>query len=297
MGGARGIVAYNPPMWRQGIYFWSSFAVAFLFCLGYLLSGSGTAGEEIPLERCGRLPVLTVSVKSETLRFLVDTAATSVLNIESFRGGQMTAIPVTSFTGTSLTSARQVTLPEFVLGGYRLNNLRLPAIDLSPIAEACGGQIDGILGLDLLEEMGATLDLKNRVALMETPSDKSEKAIQKEFLRGHRVCMEAFNSGDRDSVADCLDPQVALFTASNEVRGREAVIDYLQDRYFKADPPARFDLQVRDSRFLGDAVWFGYDLTISLPEGSIKARGMAICRKSQGRWRLLNMHNSFEKKS
>jgi hypothetical protein len=108
--------------------------------------------------------------------------------------------------------------------------------------------------------------------------------------------MEAFNSGDRDLVANCLDPQVALFTASHEVRGREAVIDYLQDRYFKAAPPARFDLQVRDSRFLGDAVWFGYDLTISLPEGSIKARGMAICRRSQGRWQLLNMHNSFEEK-
>jgi hypothetical protein len=98
-------------------------------------------------------------------------------------------------------------------------------------------------------------------------------------------------------VANCLDPQVALFTASNEVRGRDAVIDYLQHRYFKTAPPAHFDLQVRDSRFLGDAVWFGYDLTISLPEGILKAKGMAICRKSQGSWRLLNMHNSFEEQS
>jgi len=290
-------VAYNSSMWRQGSYELKFFAVAFLFCLGELLSGPTPGVEEIPIERCGRLPVITVSVQGKALRFLVDTAATSVLNIKSFAGGQMTAIPVTSFTGTSLTSARQVILPEFVLGGYRLHDLRLPAIDLSPIVEACGGQIDGILGLDLLEEMGATLDLKNRVAIMGSPVDKSEETIQKEFLKGHRICMDAFNSGDRDSVADCLDPQVALFTGSNEVRGRKAVIDYLLHRYFKAEPPARFDLQVRDSRFLGDAVWFGYDLTISLPEGTIKAKGMAICRRSQGRWRLLNMHNSFEEKS
>jgi hypothetical protein len=282
--------------WR-GSYSLRFSRIVFLFCLGALPGGTALAAEEIPIERCDRLPVITVSVQGKSLRFLVDTAAMSVLNIKSFAGGQMTAIPVTSFTGTSLTSARQVTLPELVLGGYRLYNLRLPAIDLSPIVEACGGQIDGILGLDLLEEMGATLDLKNRVALLESPDDESEETLQEEFLEGHRICMDAFNSGDRDSVVNCLDPQVALFTASNEIRGREEVIDYLQHRYFKTAPPARFELEVSDSRFLGDAVWFGYDLTISMPEGTIKAKGMAICRRSQGRWRLLNMHNSFEVKS
>jgi hypothetical protein len=87
---------------------------------------------------------------------------------------------------------------------------------------------------------------------------------------------------------------VALFNASNEVRGRESVIDYLGGRYFELDPPARLEIKVRDSRFLGDAVWFGYDLVINMPDGMLAAKGMAICRKSGGRWRLLNMHNSFE---
>jgi hypothetical protein len=203
----------------------------------------------------------------------------------------MTAIQVTSWTGTSLTSARQVFLPELVLGSQRIRNLRLPAIDLSPIAEACGGRIDGILGVELLEEFGATLDLKKRVALM---GAENEELKQTELLENHETCLTAFNHGDRDAVANCLDSQVALFTASNEVRGKEAVIDYLQHRYFDLDPPARFELEVRDSRFVGDAVWFGYDLTITLPDRSMAAKGMAICRRSEGNWRLLNMHNSFE---
>jgi hypothetical protein len=75
------------------------------------------------------------------------------------------------------------------------------------------------------------------------------------------------------------------------------VIEYLQQRYFNLNPPADFAMQMRDSRFLGDAVWFGYDLTITLPEGIMSARGMAICRRSNGSWQLLNMHNSFEDRS
>ena len=265
------------------------FVLLLLFCRTGL-----TRGEEIPIERCDRLPVITVSVQGKPLKFLVDTAATSMLNINSFAGGQMTAVEVTSWEGTSLTSARQVVLPDLVLGGYRLHDLSLPAIDLSPIAKACGGPIDGILGVDLLEEMGATLDLKNRVALMGQDTRDGEEGEQEGFRREHRACLDAFNRGDRNAVLDCLDPQVALFTASNEVRGRESVINYLRGRYFGLDPPARLQIKVRDSRFLGDAVWFGYDLSINMPEGMLAARGMAICRKSEGRWRLLNMHNSFE---
>jgi len=275
---------------------WRTSCQLYIFLIVFLSCPAGaTAGvEEIPIESCDRLPVITVSVQGKPFRFLVDTAATSMLNIKSFAGGDMTAIQVTSWTGTSLTSARQVALPELSLGSYRLSNLRLPAIDLSPIAEACGGRIDGILGVDLLEEMGATLDLKNRVALMASPDTQEEESRRKELLEGHEICIDAFNRGDPDSIKHCLDPQVALFTGSSEVRGREAVIEYLQQRYFNLDPPADFDMQMRDSRFLGDAVWFGYDLTITLPDGRMSAKGMAICRRSNGSWQLLNMHNSFE---
>jgi len=48
---------------------------------------------------------------------------------------------------------------------HKLRDLKLPAVDLSPIGNTCGGQVDGILGVDLLDQMGMTIDLKHRVAI------------------------------------------------------------------------------------------------------------------------------------
>ena len=68
-----------------------------------------------------------------------------MLNLKSFSSGRSKEIEVTSWSGTAATSAREVFLPEVLLGNHRLKDLRLPAIDLSPIGNACGGKIDGIL--------------------------------------------------------------------------------------------------------------------------------------------------------
>src|SRR5713101_7072384 len=125
-----------------------------------------SAAEEIPLERCDYLPVVTVKIDKTDMRFLVDTAATTMLNLKSFSSGRSKRISITSWSGTAATSAREVSLPELALGGHRLRDLKLPAIDLSPIGNACGGRIDGILGIDLLDEMGVTIDLKRQVALL-----------------------------------------------------------------------------------------------------------------------------------
>ncbi len=255
--------------------------------------------EEIPLERCDRLPVVQVRIDGEEMRFLVDTAATTILNLKSFsqKGSKEIRRAVSSWSGTASTSAREVALSELVLGSYRLRRLNLPAIDLSPIGKACGGQIDGILGVDLLEKMGATLDLKRWIALIGSEATSAtEEARLEEFRTSQRACIAAFNRADAHFFEGCIDPQVVLFTPWGEVRGRGEMLDYLRRRYFSLDPPARIELRVRDFRLLGDAAWYGYDYTMKLPEGLIKARGMAICRKSGGRWRMLNMHNSLVQK-
>lgn len=75
------------------------------------------------------------------MRFLLDTAATSMLNLKSFSSGRSKEIQVTSWSGTAATSAREVFLPEMLFGDHRLRDLRLPAIDLTPIGNACGGII------------------------------------------------------------------------------------------------------------------------------------------------------------
>jgi hypothetical protein len=253
--------------------------------------------EEIPIERCDRLPMVVARVDGMAMRFLLDTAATSMLNLESFARGRSKEIQVSSWTGTAVTSAREVTLSELALGSYRLRNLKLPAINLSPLAKACGGPIDGILGVDLLERMGATIDLKNRVALLgqESPPE-TERARLEEFRASQRACIEAFNRADADSFENCLDPEVVLFTPWAEVRGRQAMLEHLRERYFALDPPAHIEIRPRDFRLLGDAILFGYEYTLRLSDSVVEARGMAICRKSDGRYRLLNMHNSVVQK-
>lgn len=47
-------------------------------------------------------------------------------------------------------------MPELAIGTHALHDVRLPAIDLSPLTKACGKRIDGILGVDLLDKMGVT---------------------------------------------------------------------------------------------------------------------------------------------
>lgn len=76
------------------------------------------------------------------MRFLVDTAATTMLNLKSFSGGRLKEIQVSSWSGMAATSAREVSIPDLAVGGHHLRDLKLPAIDLSPIGNACGGPID-----------------------------------------------------------------------------------------------------------------------------------------------------------
>lgn len=273
---------------------WSKLGLTVLLTSVALQGQDPSSTTEIPLEHCDVLPVVTVLTGGQEMRFLVDTAATSMLNLKSFATGTLKEVEVSSWTGTTATSAREVTLKELVLGNYRVRGLRLPAIDLSPIGKACGGQIDGILGIDLLDRLGATIDLKQQIALFDVGGAKaSDDTPLEEFLAVQQDCIAAFNRADAAFFENCIDPEVVLFTPWGEVEGRQQMLDYLQRRYFSRDPPARIEFHSRDLRLLGDAVWYGYAYTITLPNGLVEGRGMAICRKSAGRWRLLNMHNSM----
>ncbi|HZD94347.1 MAG TPA: aspartyl protease family protein, partial [Candidatus Sulfotelmatobacter sp.] len=136
------------------------------FFLLTLLVAVRAHAEEIHLDSCDGLPVIEVTAAGakSKLRFLVDTAATSMLNSKSFLQGDPRSVSVTSWNGTVETRSREITLSELVIGQHRLTNLRLPAVDLSAIGNACGKRIDGILGVDLLSRLGATVDLKNHTA-------------------------------------------------------------------------------------------------------------------------------------
>src|ERR1700757_1945455 len=62
---------------------------------------TATVGTEIPLQRCDRLPVAILQVDKADNRFLIDKAATSLLNEKSFPRGRTKEVHVQSCNQTT----------------------------------------------------------------------------------------------------------------------------------------------------------------------------------------------------
>ncbi len=253
--------------------------------------------EEIPLERCDRLPTIPVRAAGRDWRFLLDTAATTTLNIKSFADGKSTEIKVTSWSGTAATSAKEISLPEISVGGHTVQKLKLPAVDLTVISKACGGPIDGILGVDLIERLGLKIDVKRNVASVGDAAGGSEpadlKALRQEVEQSESACVAAFNRGDAAGFVECLDPDFVLFTPWGEYRGRGQVMDYIKNRYFKPGSSAKYKMTNTYFRFAGATAFHGYDYSIEFPDHTVTGRGTSVCQKTDGQWRILNMHHSI----
>jgi len=247
---------------------------------------------EIPIERCDLLPIVKVRIDGTDMRFLLDTAATSMLNLKSFSSGRSKEIHVTSWSGTAATSAREVFIPELLFGDHSLRDLRLPAIDLSPIGSTCGGKIDGILGVDLLDKMGVTIDLKRRIASVKAVPASPTAAYKLMEEDMHR-CTSAFEAGNAAELGDCFDSEIVLFALQREYRGRDEVMKYLQGRFLRYAPRLTYNMKLDDVKLFGDALWYTYDYEIISPQEHLVGRGMSMCRKAGTRWRILNMHNSL----
>jgi ketosteroid isomerase-like protein len=249
--------------------------------------------QELPLARCDVLPMIEVEVAGLHKWFLVDTAATSILNLESFAAGQAKDIRVTSWSGTLATSAKEVTLPDLTVGQTKLLEVKLPAIDLSAIGKACGRKIDGILGVDLLGKLGASINLKDQTIHVATADETHGAEMVTAMQREMHRCVDAFNESDEDKFGDCLDPKIVLFSTDTELYGREQVVGYFRTRYFHQQPSAKLEILERAFHPIGEAVWYEYEFTIDSSRGKLHGRGMAMCKKSEGRWRMASMHHSI----
>jgi len=249
--------------------------------------------QELPLERCDVLPMIDVEVAGLHKWFLVDTAATSILNLESFATGQAKDIHVTSWSGTLATSAKEVTLPDLTVGSTKLLELKLPAIDLSAIGKACGHKIDGILGVDLLGKLGASINLKDQTIHVATSDEAHGAELVAAMQHEMHRCVDAFNDSDEEKFGDCLDPKIVLFSTDTELYGREQVVGYFHKKYFHQQPAARLEILERAFHPIGEAVWYEYEFTIESARGKLHGRGMAMCKKSDGHWRMATMHHSI----
>src|SRR5215469_3242643 len=182
--------------------------------------------EEIDLVKCDVLPVVEVRVSGMKFHFLVDTAATSMLNISSFRVGEEKTVPVTSWSGTTDAKAKRVMINDLSLGDLHFHNLVLSAIDLSGIGRACGRQIDGVLGVDLLLKVGAVVDLRDapRLRIGTETAENRVQQVRERILS----CEQAFNRGDENVVSDCFDQKVVTSSSAGEFHGRAGLMEFLR---------------------------------------------------------------------
>ena len=262
---------------------------------GTVTAKDSEGSDEIPIEKCDLLPVVRVKIAGSEMRFLLDTGATTILNLRSFTSGGAKEIEVSSWSGTAETSAREVRLPELALGSHRLKDLRLPAIDLSPIGKACGGRVDGILGVDLLDKMSVTIDLKRQVASM-GPVETDARAMYGQMEAHMHHCVEAFGDGAAKELEECFDPEIVLYTPDGEYHGRKQAVEYLQARYMKYAPNLGYKMNLQDVKSFGDALWYSYEFEITAPQEHLVGHGMSMCRKdSSGKWVILNLHNSVKR--
>ena len=250
-------------------------------------------GTEIPLQRCDRLPIVILQADNVDKRFLIDTAATSLLNEKSFPRGHTRAFRIQSWNETTALNAHEVFIGELSMGNHILLGVTLPAIDLSAIAKAGGGQVDGILGVDLLEQLGVTIDLKRSVARLGiAPLSSSEASLIAEMDKAMHSCSEAFNNKDTEKLASCFDPDFVLSSPSGELRGRDEAAIHFQQKYFGPTPDVHLSLTMSEQRAVGDVVWSLYDYKIESPSIHTAGRGMMLCRRSENRWHILSMHES-----
>src|SRR5260370_3681492 len=98
----------------MGIRSFSNLLAPFALLLLLEIAPCPAPAQEIPLERCDKLPVIEGTVGGQSMLFLVDTAATSFLNLQSFAEGQTRDDGMTAWAGTLGTSAEGATLQEKV---------------------------------------------------------------------------------------------------------------------------------------------------------------------------------------
>jgi Aspartyl protease/SnoaL-like domain len=265
-----------------------------LFALVLFVASTVLAwAEEVPLKSCKQLPIVQVTVSKRQFQFLLDTGATiTLLNRNSFSSTNSTEITMNSWNGSYSTSGREILMSDFGIGDHHLINLRLLAVDLTSLERSCGKRVDGVLGVDLIAQLGLTIDVKNHVATL-AGSARTEETQFAELHHQQMACEQAFNRADDKAFGECLDPEVVFLAFGGDYHGRNSVMKYLKEKYFGQAPAVVLSLKPRTSHAIGDVIWEEYELRITLPKQIIKARGTALYHKIGERWLILNMNHSM----
>jgi hypothetical protein len=259
--------------------------------LFFAVMAAPASAQEIRLETCDVLPVAEVSISGATFLFLVDTAATSFLNSQSFARGPELRIPVTSWSGTTETRGQQVMVGDLAVAGRHLRNVRLPAVDLSAIGRACGRRLDGIFGVDLLHAFGASVEFDGRSARLRVrPEDAHDRLAS--FDRQFVACGQSLSRGDEIGLLGCLDQEVMLATPDADFYGLADVVEFLKQKYRVRDPSTQLSMKILSRHILGEGMWTEYDLRVAALDRVVVQRGSALWHEIDGQWRALYVNQT-----
>ena len=249
---------------------------------------------EVKLIPCDTLFLAPVTVEGKLHLFLLDTGATSILDLGTFanleNASSRSGVDVTSWSRRDPVEGRIVRVKVLQFGGRELRDLHLAAINLSMLSTACGKKVDGVLGADILEKLGALIDMSARVAKFSPRPLEVFADARREFLE----CVEFFNRGDPSHFRHHLDEAVVWFTPFEEVRGQDAVIRFLKETYF--DKHAHLSVRRLDPANLhiaGDSYWLDYEYEVQTDDRAYHARGTAFSYRKDGEWKMTTVHNSI----
>jgi len=253
------------------------------------LAADSISAQEVAILTCDVLPVVEVQVSGLKFHFLVDTAATSILNIKSFAAGETKTVPVTSWSGTADAKAKQVTIGDLSLGNRHLHNLVLHSVDLSAIGRACGHQIDGVLGIDLLREFGAVVDLRDRNPRLRIDAEATQNRMKR---LDERIvsCEGAFNRQDEAAISDCLDPDVVVFSEAGDFHGRVSLMELFRQRFFSQHSRAQLFVKPSFYHMFGEAIWMEYEFRTNIGEKTAVSRGSALWSNADSEWRIAHLN-------
>jgi hypothetical protein len=271
------------------------FCLGLLF-LGFVVARAPLAAQQVPLEYCDRLPAIRVEVAGHApMLFLVDTAATSLLNLRSFVLGDARDVAISSYRGTSTARGREVSPPELKIGSYHLVGVKMMAIDLSELGAGCGRRIDGILGADLLERMGATIDFERGVVHFMTAEERRDEQLIAQATRDIARCLSALEAGDENPLRECFASQMTVLEPDASVCSRDQALAWLRghqhrgprpDSQIETEADVHIEAHATNFHAVGEAVWFEYDVNFHTGADSSLLRGMAMCHKVGGHWRI-----------
>jgi ketosteroid isomerase-like protein len=259
--------------------------------LPFALSAAAFAQEPsyttVPLKSCDRLLLAPVEVDGRRYDFLVDTGATTILNAQTFRGNARDVV-INSYRGESAMKGANVRVREFRLGTAKANDLNFKAIDLSAIGEACGGRVDGLLGVDMLGKLDATIDVKKKLAKVGLAHDAEYNALVARMTE----CNNLFNQGDTEHFRAQFATDIVWVGPNFEARGRDAVIQHIQNDFVLKGAKMISYTKPEDFHLDGDTYWVNYLCDVVLPNRTLHYRATMVSRLHGDQWQLQTAHYS-----